>query len=415
MRSLDIKTKNKIKPRGRVPPPVFEAAPRAFWPKSFVLGMALLVVLVGLSIFFLLPEAKISIKLRTEPVTRDLEIRLDQNEQNVSVSTLLIPGEIKEKEIEGGRIYSTSGVRNVGSKASGFVNLYNFSKTTLILKAETTVLTAGGKKYFFAHDVGSIRPTARIGLDDVEIDPSSLIPPVAVIAETPGEAYNLAAGTRLEITNEVFGAKPETLYAVAASDGVSGGATKEIKIATEADLTSALDQLKNDLVEQARRELEEQDAGVKILAPALAVEIVDQSTSVSAGAEVAEFTAGLKLKIRALGFSEKDVLKVIRERISRLLPENKKLIAEDQPKLQTSFIQVNLGEGSGILAAHFEGEIRYELDQVGLKDRLRGKTADEIREILLSRAEIQDVEVRFYPFWLKKAPRFTRKIELDEF
>ncbi len=399
---------NKILPASPLPP-----RRKRVWRKTFAGTASVVVLLVALFSFLILPEASIKATVRSEPVTRDFEIRVEQNQSTPNAAELVIPGKVLELMKEGTKSFAASGSRNIGRKASGFVHLYNFSKTTLILKAQTTVLEVQGRKYFFTQDVGNIRPTALIGLEEQEVDPTSLIAPVPVVADGPGEEFNLAKGTRLEVTNEAFGYQPRALYAVAA-ENLSGGTTEEVKIVTAGDLVQGLSTLARELAEAAKQDLLKDNPDQKFLDNALETTVLQEKASVNAGTEVGEFEVMVLLKLRALVYSEDEVRSVIKERISRLLPQNKILkTGKADIRLQSNFGSVDLTQGLGLLSNHFEGQIVYELPREELLEKVKGKTAAEIREILLSRPEIEKVEVKFYPFWVKKAPKFAKKIYLQ--
>lgn len=415
MRSLDIKPitiKNK-KGVGLKAVQRTAVTPQKTWPKVVGFLVVLLILFAVLFALYVLPEARIQITPGTEPITRDFEVRVDKNQETPNPSELAIRGKLFEEEISGSKTYSSTGSKNIGHTASGFVHIYNFSKTTLILRKDTTVLTAGNKKYFFTQDVGNIRPTALIGLEEQEVDPSSLIPPVPVVAAGSGEQYNLPVGVRLEIENEVLGKQPKVLYAVVA-ENISGGTTKEVRVVTEADLNSAYSALAKELVSNSRSKLVAQDPESRLLDSGLVTAILEQKSSVAADTESAEFEAYVKIKLRALFYNEKDLRSVITQRIKRLLPENK-VLKEDKgfSRLQSNFLNINYDQGLGILSNHYEGTIVYQVDTAELLEKVKNKTPEEIREILLSRPEIAAVKIKFYPFWVKKAPKFTKKIYLE--
>ena len=73
----------------------------------------------------------------------------------------------------------------------------------------------------------------------------------------------------------------------------------------------------------------------------------------------------------------------------------------------------NLELGTGVLTNHFESRIVYLVDGDELKRKVSGKSEDEIRELLLSRPEIESVDVSFSPFWVKSAPRLVNRIRID--
>lgn len=405
-KSLDIIKKNRKKP----------AAAKPLWkphrPKlSLWAGAGALLILL-LLVFTMLPEAGLTLYAHSEPVTRDLEIRVDSRKTEPNVSELVIPGKALEQEVVGQKKAASTGSRNVGKKASGFAHIYNFSKQNLILRAETTVLKANVREYFFTQDL-NIRPTARIGLEDQEVDPASLIPPVPLVAGSAGQEYNLAAGARLEIENEVFGHQPQVLYAVATQEGIIGGTTQEVKLVREEDVNAGIESLAQELVQASRENLEKEQASWRLLPSALSTEILERNASAKAGDEASEFEVSVKLKLKALLYSQAQALEVIRERLSRLLPENKELVSGPQDVLKSQFLSVDLAGGQGLLANHFEGQIEFLIDRQEVIEKVKGKNREEIKEILLSRPAIDDVEIKFYPFWVKKAPKFSRKIFID--
>lgn len=414
VKSLDLKSTPRLKKTPRLKPSYSPSPPRRIPTRQKVIGASIgaMVLAIALIAFLILPEARIKITVRTEPKTADFEIRVDKNQEKVDGSSLIAPGKILEQELAGSKTYPATGKKNIGKKASGFVKIYNFSKTTLILKAETTLLTTRGQQYFFTQDAGGIRPTALIGLEEQEVDESSLIPPVPLVASGPGEAYNLPKGTRLEIENEVFGKQPKVLYAVAAED-ISGGTTEEIKVVTAGDLVVAEEALVKDLVRTAREALAATSTSLKLLDNAVVTEISESKSSVSANTEIGEFEIAAKIKLRGLAYNEIEILSIITERIKRLLPENKILEADYKPRLQSNFINLNLEQGSGTLNTHFEGRVIYRVREIELLEKARGKTPEEIKEILLSRPEIEKVEIKLYPFWVKKVPKFSEKVRLE--
>lgn len=419
MRSFDIRARKKVVTKVGLGQPEAEKkeivlAKRRPWLKFAFVAIPLVGFAIGVLGFLVLPEAKITVSQRTEPVTRDLEIRVDVDQGLPDVAGLAVPGTKVEQEESGTEKGLSTGVRNTGAKASGFVYVYNFSKNTLILKSQTTVLTApSGKKYIFAQDVSGIRPTALLGLEEQEVDPTSLVAPVPTIAELPGEEYNLPKGTRLEIRNEAFGSNPKTLYAVVSEDQISGGSTRSVKVVTDGDIKKAHQSLTAALVDKARDRLAaELGSDTRLLDRAYATEILESGVSVAVGREQAEFEVSQKIKLQALLFHESDAAEVVMSRVARLMPDDKTLRAGEKTSLDCQYKSTDLSAGQGLLLCHFEGLIEYQVDTAFIRDRVRGRTPDEIKELLLSRPEIASVDVKFLPFWVSKAPVYNKRIQI---
>src|SRR3990167_8842948 len=90
----------------------------------------------------------------------------------------------------------------------------------------------------------------------------------------------------------------------------------------------------------------------------------------------------------------------------------KKILMENSATVDASFLSLSLDQAAGTLSAHFQGTIVYRLDREELREKVRGKTTEEIREIMLSKPEIDSLEVQFSPFWVKSAPKLRPKIKI---
>jgi hypothetical protein len=98
------------------------------------------------------------------------------------------------------------------------------------------------------------------------------------------------------------------------------------------------------------------------------------------------------------------------EKIESVLSEDKFLLDDGKQELTTSFKTVDIDAGTGTLSVHYETIAAYKVENTNLSKILAGKDAVEIQEILLTKPEIDRVDVTFAPFFVKKAPRFNGKI-----
>jgi len=231
------------------------------------------------------------------------------------------------------------------------------------------------------------------------------------VASAPGEEYNLPVGTRIEIENEAFGNQPKLLYGIVA-EAISGGSTKQVKVVTEGDIDQAYKNLAQDLLNQARADLIKENSDFKLLDNAFVAQFGTQTVSHQVGAETAEFTAQTIMHLRAVVYDESQVIELIAGRIKRLLPKNKELQENDQ-RLTTYLMNLNVDTGQALLVNHYEGQIVFKLDALEITEKVRGKSVAEIREILLSQPEIGSIEVKLSPFWVKSAPKIRSKISVN--
>jgi hypothetical protein len=320
-----------------------------------------------------------------------------------------VPGTIVEEELTESITFATTGKKPVGKQASGTVRVRNFSNNSLILRKETTRLEIDGKVYRLQEDIGGLRPTGRTGSgENAPVDETTLTAPVPIVADQPGVEYNVAQGTRFEVINEVFGHQPEILFAVNDSASVSGGTDETVDIVAEEDVINARLAVNEGIIERLANTL---SADQRITNDGVVIEVIEEALSHPVGSEAGQFQLTTAARVRALAFNEAQVAAVIADRIIRLLPENKHLVQSEAQDLEATYISFDLSAGAGTLRATYRSIIQYTVSREFLQNGLRGKTENEVKEILLSRPEVQNVEIKLWPFWVKSVPAIGGKVE----
>jgi hypothetical protein len=383
------------------------------YSKVLLLTAVVLVIIIFASVV-LLPRADITVYARSEPITRDADITVDKDAKNPDSTRQTIPGEIVAKEVSNTKTFQTSGTKNVGEKATGSIILYNFTKNTLTLKASTTTLLINGKKYFFTKDVTGIRPTARIGTGaDQEIDQSSLGAPVPIIADQAGEAYNLSANQKFTVQNAALG-ETEDVYAMNPG-AITGGTSKTIKIMSQEDLDRATAEMTDEIATVAETELakDNQNSHLKILPTGSNKEILAKTANKNVGDEAEEFDMTVIGRLTGLAYDEQNVKSVFVDQINEILGDDKYLLEDGQQNVSAKFKSLDLANGRGVLTVHFETVAAYKINNNNLSKTLAGKNAIQIKEILLSRPEVDRVDVKFSPFFVNKAPRWNGKVYIN--
>jgi hypothetical protein len=65
------------------------------------------------------------------------------------------------------------------------------------------------------------------------------------------------------------------------------------------------------------------------------------------------------------------------------------------------------------LSAHYESSASYDLDIGDIRPKIAGKSKEEVSELLLSRPEVDRVDITLSPSWQTSIPRFQAKIKVD--
>jgi hypothetical protein len=389
----------------------FYQEPEKTQTRKIITGfVAVSLVLVLLLVFVILPKATVVVYPKTEPVTRDMEISVSVNAKGLDPAKLVMPAEAVNETATVSDKFQSQGKIQVGNKATGTVKIYNFTKLPINLKASTTVLTVGGKTYNLVNDVLDLKPTQYSNARTKEVDANSLGDSVDIIAASGGDDSNLPEGTRLEISNQIFGSRPLLLYAKTDTE-ISGGTTRYLSVISQADLDSAKTQLQNEALKQVREKLGSSDS---VLADGAYAENNQQFTADNpALTQTPSFTASLQAAISGVSFKRNDLTNLIFQRIGQTLDTNKTLQQSSPDQTVYKVKSLDINNGLVVLAVHFEGQAVFNIDLQNIAPQLAGKSQPQVNEILRSKAAIDRVDITLAPSWQKYFPFFSNKIQIS--
>ncbi len=385
------------------------AKKRSHFYGRFLTGLvALSLVIILVLVFVVLPRASVVVYPKTEPITRDMEITISSQTQQPNPDALQLPGTPVSDTVEVSGKYDSQGKKQVGNRALGTVQIYNFTRAPLNLKASTTTFTVGSKTYVLTEDVSGIRPTAYKNPYTKEVDEATLSEPVEVIAQQGGEDSNVPAGTRMEISNQVFGSKPQFLFAKTAT-AVTGGTTRYLSVVSEQDIASSQAALGQKLLNELNDKLAGQN--LSFAQKSYMLEPLSFTTDKAAGAESPSFTATLKAKVTGLAFNQDELKKLISDRIGSTLSADKVLESSPDP-INYKLKSIDLNQNLAVITVHYESKAVYDLDLGDIKSQLVGKSRQQANEILKSNQQIEQIDITIAPSWQNSFPWFAREIEV---
>lgn len=368
------------------------------------------VVLLLALAFVVLPKATVVVYPKTEVVTRDMTISMSKNVQAIDPSKLVMPAIPVKETVSLNKKFESQGKFQVGNKAEGVVRIYNFTGLPINLKAETTTLTLNGKSYKLINDISGLKPTTYSNSKTKEINPASLADPVEVIAAEGGTDYNAPLGSRMEITNQVFGSRPQLLYANTESE-LAGGTTRYLSVISKDDIEKAKKTLEEEALAQVRDRLS--TAGSVLADRAFSFNVTEYVVNNPEGTQTPSFEASLKGDLVGLSFKKQDLDDLILQRISQTISGNKVLSKGPNTQITYTVSALDSVNQLASLQVHYQGEAAYVMDLGNLAPQLVGKNQNEVNEILRSKAEIDKVEITLAPSWQKNFPLFVNKIYLS--
>ncbi len=397
-RSAQVSRQRAVPPLAKHDSQINSRLPR----KKLIAFVAISLVVLMVLMLVVLPHAEVIAYAKVQNISRDIDMNLDTKVTSADAAKLTMPAKQVSELVDQSQTFQTTGKKEVGSKAQGRVVIYNLTGSPINLKATTTVLSVGNKNYTFDADQNNIK-----ALSSPNNDTGATLGDIT--AQNGGEAYNLPAGTRMEITNQAFGTQPQRLYAKTVSQ-VVGGASRFISVISADDIKAAQKGINTGVVDGIRTKLKDQN--LTLLSDAYIATPAEFTTDKPVGTETPSFTASTKVQITGFAFDQDQLVKLLRERLALSMGENKTLQDAAQDSITLKVRNVDLANGILALAIHYESKAIPKIDEAGIRQQISGKSKQEASEILLSNPDIDHIEIKLSPSWQSSIPWFGSKVDL---
>jgi hypothetical protein len=345
----------------------------------------------------MLPLVRIKMYIESKPVSVEKVFAGDTTTTSFDFENGTVPVKKEEVEKSGSDNTNATGTAYRGEKAEGAIEIDNNGTDPVSLPAGTTVTTTSGTtglQYQTTVDV------------TVPVIGSVSTP---VVAAEVGEEYNIPAGQLFSIE----GHDQSDLVAVN-SAAFAGGSKEAYTVFSKKDRDDVVKELQEDAYDEARDDLEAQEAdGWELIESTIKNEVDgDPETDVPVGAEADIVNVSIKTKSTALYFRRS----AIEDEIERVLTE----AAKDQNLFESSTdAELELDENveQELTVEEVDGEevkvklvassrVKPEIKREDIAEELKGKGWEEGLETLndLSFAT-KPTEVEFLPEWFPEAIR----------
>lgn len=414
---IDILSREKIEkekspPAGGWAPQSLEKAPTVRFKltnsKAFLLLIPLFLMIITGVVLTNLAQVEIEIWPKTEALTFKTKVTVDNRVTEVSFLNKAIPGKIFETEKSVSGEFTSSGKSLNSKKAEGTVRVYNNYSQPQTLVANTR----------FQPPLEKFQPSLEKGenpwfrsLERITIDAKGY-QDVKVIADAAGEKYNITSAT-FSIPG-LAGTSQYTFVYGKSTESMRGGVSKEIAKVVQEDLDNARAELSKKAEEESKAALKSKiPADFDFLGEASRTEVLESFSLAKPGAELEKFNYQVKAKSQALVFKTEDLKKFANEFILSEVATGKKLNQESLKINYTTAASADFEAGKMNLSLDLEVKV-YSLtpDEVSLKRALERKPLSEAKVFLENQPEITKVELRSFPFWIKKIPDEEGKIKI---
>lgn len=365
--------------------------------KGKILGGILgILILIGLFSYFNFKEARIEIWPQLEVLNFNKEVVINAKLGESSFSTENISGKFLEEEKEAFQQFSSSGIKMIEEKSKGIIRVYNNYHQAISLVADTRFLTSDGELFYLEK---------RIYI------PAGSFIDARIEAAEPGSDYNIKPST-FSVPGLVGYPSYTAVYGKSFSQ-MSGGSLDNVFQITQDDLEKAENILKERLKKEGRESLENKvETDYILLKKAINQEITEVFSLALVGAEVEKFGFQVKIKSKAIIFKKENLENFVKEFILNQIEPFQK-IDEESLEINYSFRSVDLESGKIFLSLEISTKVYSNIDISSIKKVLFGKSLEATRVILENQPQIIKVQVKLWPFWVKRVPEDEEKIKIN--
>jgi hypothetical protein len=372
---------------------------RFVWRFVFVVAfLALLVLYISFS------KLTINIVPKGEALNESLLLKVSS--ATSSPDSLVDPrealsGEVEEIPIVVEKTFSASGEEFASETISGRVKIINNYNKNQALVATTRILSPDNK-LFRIKDAVNVPAGGEVWADIYVEKPSRDLAINPTTFTIPG----LWAG----LQDKIY-AKSETAFVFAEDN------TKYVKAS---DISLAEKEIGDEFSTKMTAEIEtaRKAANVDGRSEKVAVYLPEQAMSISDGAKiddrVASFSAKASGTVRVVFFSKAEVEKLALNKLNLLIPDGKKLLEFDPNNIVYSFESYDEESGAATIKVTFSGKMVLKGgEEVFDKASLVNLNSEQIKTYLRDQPDVNSFELKFYPSFVKRAPRLVDRIQIN--
>ncbi len=369
--------------------------------KRLVLIIAAVLVLIGFLVWaiFFAPRATVELSARTSDETVATAVALAVDGETSAEQGVIRALKVEE-QVEQSVEFEATGTEERGENATGTITV---TRTAVNNRTITIPVGTG-----FSNGDYTFTTTRQISLEPPAIGSSGIEQPqrdVPVRAAQIGSEYNLSARSY-----------QSTVSGVSARGGaMSGGSKETVSIVTQADVQSASEQLAAQGSDDIKKELIDRfPRRAKVIEESFRNASAEVKSTPEIGSEAPEGKATLTSSIVYLmnGVANSDLESYIEKAVEMRLSKEDEQRIYDSGVEQATFAEFAPNEAGGTVNITATAQVGPQIKDDDIKKRVAGKRFGEIQSDLNSIQGIDDVDVKFWPFWVNTVPDDNKKINV---
>lgn len=356
---------------------------------GFVLVVAAILLVV---IYISTTQATIKIKPVEETIKTEMILDIVKNPTLESE----IRGRVAATTLGKNGSFSPSGLgqKEVVGTARGEVTIYNTSGADQPLVKTTRLLTSNGVLFRIDSDV------------DV---PAGGSVKVGAYADQEGHTGDIGPSKfTIPGLNE---AKQKLIYAE--STAAMKGGKSVVSVVSDQDIVNAAAELKSELEAEAQTKLRD-EVGDSYDGETYLTTIMDQTSTVQAGEEAADFDLAMTIKVVGVFYDRTALEEIAGRKLYDSLTRGKEFARVNLDGLQSTIEKADLEAEQANVRVYLDGVTIPSATSTALDPgRFVGMSEAQVRQLLLSEGVAEYVQVDFFPFWVGSVPRLRDHVYIE--
>lgn len=368
-------------------------------------GLVALIVLISVFALFL---SKVTIKIQPAQklLQKSLTVKLDPNLEESDFANYLLKADLVNKKISGEDVANTTGVKLVGEKAKGKVNVFNKTDEEKTLAAGT-LFSAGEINFVLDEEISVPAATEEEGGGGVDYGSQE----VTLTAQDIGAEANLEKGSKLRVADYY-----DDTFSATVLENFSGGSSREVRVVSKEDMNLLAGQLREKLAKEAESEFERDSTNGLYFVATGKNQTLDFNYDQEEAAEAETLSLTMDLEFEAIKYASSDLKQFAQAVLTRDLPDNYVFI-DEEPSLMSDAPTRSASDASTLtLAAELSARAQAKIDQAELIQQLAGQSQTQAQAILENNELIKSASIIYQPNFLanilKNLPKKSTRLQL---
>ncbi len=363
-------------------------------------GGAVVLIAVLVWAFGIAPHATVTISAKTTAVNITQNLGINPSLPQSKVPDLQFKPNAQQIKKSVATDVTATGSKEIGNKASGSVTVTNsFDSDDSELPAGTTFTASSGQKFL---------STAKVTVPGAKVSGGSIKPGTVtaqVQASDIGPDYNVPA-------------QPYTISGYDSLSGsgsaMAGGDKQNVTVVSQGDVDKAKSQLAQQDANTVKTDLKKQ-LGNDFIAidESFTADQGNPSVNPAVGEQAKQAKLTVETTYTLMGLARNDITQLLDSSLKSAVDSkpNQAIFTNGSSTVQFSSFQKFDG-GTYTVRLATTGYVGSKVDANDLAKQVAGKRYGEIQAIVNQIPNVDNVDIKFSPFWVNSAPKDVKKIDI---